>query len=138
MRWANVDLDEGILRIEESAVVVSGRTIIGPPKSAAGRRIVTIDQGTVELLRAHRAAQAETRGRIGSQITTSADQDWVFASPDGSQLNGAYVSRDIDKLVADPRARAGGQLASQSWLFRIVRVRSERSSGGTSASSTRL
>lgn len=101
LRWANVDLDEGILRIEESAVVVSGRTILGPPKSAAGRRIVTIDTGTVELLRAHQAAQEQTRGLIGSPITPSADQDWVFANPDGSPLDSAYVSRRFDQLVVE-------------------------------------
>lgn len=73
LRWANVDLDERILRVEESATVVSGRTILGPPKSAAGRRVVSIDTGTAELLRAHRAAQQKARDLIGSPITSSSE-----------------------------------------------------------------
>jgi integrase len=63
---ADVDLDEGTVRVRRSASEVEGQVVIGPPKSAAGRRTVAIPASIVPAVEAHVAAYAEAgaRGRV--------------------------------------------------------------------------
>jgi hypothetical protein len=63
---ADVDLDEGTVRVRRSASEVDGQVVIGPPKSAAGRRTVAIPASIVPAVQAHLAAYAEAgaRGRV--------------------------------------------------------------------------
>ncbi|MCW2784995.1 MAG: Integrase [Marmoricola sp.] len=97
LRWSDVDLDHGYLRIEQSAVRVGNRSVIGPPKSASGARVVAIDAATVDRLGRHRDQQDCERGdRIGNPVTS----DLVFTAQDGDPLDPTYVSRHFDKLVA--------------------------------------
>lgn len=96
LRWANVDLAGGFLRIEDSAVRVEGQTIIGPPKSASGSRIVAVDQGLVDRLQRHLEEQeTQNRHRIDSPVLS----DLVFTTVDGEMLDPTYVSRHFDRLV---------------------------------------
>ncbi|WP_157438197.1 reverse transcriptase domain-containing protein [Actinomadura latina] len=48
LRWADVDLDEGTIRVRWQITQNGGRTEQGRPKSEAGERQVTLDQHTVK------------------------------------------------------------------------------------------
>lgn len=97
LRWSDVDFDHGYLRIEQSAVRVGNRSIIGAPKSAAGTRVVAIDAGTVDRLRCHKKLQdSDGQHRIGSPVTS----DLVFTDTDGQPLDPTYVSRHFQRLIA--------------------------------------
>lgn len=50
---ADVDLDRGTVRVLRSVADVNGKLIVGPPKSAAGRRTVAIPASIVTVLRSH-------------------------------------------------------------------------------------
>lgn len=64
LRWKDVDLDAGTIRVERN-VTGSGKNLtVTTPKSKAGRRAVRLSTDTVALLRAHRAA-APVRGGEG-------------------------------------------------------------------------
>lgn len=54
LEWKNVDLDRGVIHVVRSAKEVNAQVTFGPPKSESSRRSVTIDPGTVAILRAHR------------------------------------------------------------------------------------
>ena len=57
-RWANIDLDRSMASITETAQRHKGMGIVvQAPKSAAGRRGIALDAGTVDMLRAHRGRQ---------------------------------------------------------------------------------
>lgn len=56
LRWEDVQLDTGYLRIVQQVVEVAGKVYVGPPKTKAGERAVALDPDTVSVLRAHRAA----------------------------------------------------------------------------------
>jgi integrase len=97
LRWSDVDLDQGCLRIEQSAVRVGSRSVIGPPKSASGLRVVAIDPATVDRLRHHRDQQVRHgQHRIGSPVASGL----VFMTEDGGPLDPTFVSRHFDRLVA--------------------------------------
>jgi hypothetical protein len=52
---ARVDLDVGTVTVAEQLVEVNGAFFVGPPKSAAGRRTVTLPAVVVEALSEHLA-----------------------------------------------------------------------------------
>ena len=50
LRWTDIDLDDATLTVREQIVVVDGRDIVGPPKSASSCRTIALDATTVELM----------------------------------------------------------------------------------------
>ena len=58
--------------------------IVSEPKTAKGRRSVTLDATTVDVLRVHRKRQLEERLAAGSGWTDSA---LVFTREDGTPLH---------------------------------------------------
>ena len=82
LKWANVDLDAGSLRIVESATFANGQRYEGLTKNKE-QRLVYLDQQTVAVLRKHHAVQASQRLRAGEKWH---DAGLVFCSGDGSPL----------------------------------------------------
>jgi hypothetical protein len=61
-RWADVDLAAGTAMIEQQRIANGRAVTVGPPKTAASRRLVALDRHTIRLLREHRRRQrAEQR-----------------------------------------------------------------------------
>lgn len=99
LRWADLDLEEGTLRVHRQLTAVGPDLVEGPPKSDAGRRTLILDERTVADLQLHAMAV--------SSRTPLAPQDPVF-SRDGKPLPPAFVSRHFDRLVTTcdlPRIR---------------------------------
>jgi integrase len=82
LRWKDVDLDGGKVRIEQSLEQTKFGLRFKSPKTKAGRRTVTIPLSIVSELRAHWRRQQEQRLVLG--IGKAADGDLVFARHDGS------------------------------------------------------
>jgi integrase len=82
--WADVHLDSGYLTVRRA-------------KTAAGRRRVELDPGTVAALRAHRRAQAAERLAFG---TGYRDHGLVFTRPGGDPLNPDAVSLQFKRRAA--------------------------------------
>lgn len=66
LRWRDIDLDLGEVRISGSTAVIAGQRIEGTTKSGRSRT-VSIDAETVQVLRDHRKRQAEGRLRVGPE-----------------------------------------------------------------------
>lgn len=81
LRWDDVDLDSPTptVHIRRNVVDVDGQRIEQTPKNGDGRA-VTIDAGTVTVLRAHKARQNEQRLRLGADWNTL---DYVTCLGDG-------------------------------------------------------
>jgi integrase len=80
LKWSDVDLEEGILRVRRT---LSGSRFT-TPKSAKSRRSVRLTSAAVESLKRHSARQADEMIRAG---TLYRDQRLVFASDVGTPLN---------------------------------------------------
>src|SRR5690606_12118926 len=82
LRWCDVDLDDGVIRVRKALGRVKGQGLqLGPVKSRAGRRSVVIPDELLADLKAHRKAQAAERLAAGSKWV---DGDFVFARVDGT------------------------------------------------------
>ncbi len=97
LRWADVDLDEGTVRVGRSLRIVGGRLDVKGPKTEAGYRTLALPGFAVAALRRHRAAQAELRLALGG---TYHDEDLVVCQPDGRPVRPDYASAAFRTLVA--------------------------------------
>lgn len=84
LRWQDVDLDAGTLAVRQQAMRVQGRWVFPEPKTAAGRRSVTLPALTVGALRQHRARQNEERLQIGPAWQD--ELDLVFTNAIGGPI----------------------------------------------------
>jgi len=82
VRWSDVDLDQGEVLIAGGIVRVPGESLLDKATKTHAKRRVAVGADTVELLRAHRLAQAKDALACG---TTLAADAYVFSHvPDGS------------------------------------------------------
>jgi integrase len=96
LRWADVDLDDGHLRVRQQIVQLGHRTLVGPPKSDRSVRTVTLDVATVAVLRLQRRRQAAQRLTAGPDWE---DTGLVFTRPDGRALDPGYVTKRFVALA---------------------------------------
>ena len=82
LRWRDLDLDKGIVRIERSLEQTKSGLRFKSPKTKTGRRNVSISPWLVAELRGHRTRQQERRLSLG--LGRAPDDSLVFARWDGS------------------------------------------------------
>jgi integrase len=97
LRWGDVDLDRGIVRIETSVEQTGAGLRIKAPKTKHGRRNVTIPPWLVTELRTHRARQQERRLSIG--IGRAPDDSFVFARWDGALRSPHWLSQKFAQAM---------------------------------------
>ncbi|CAA9365643.1 MAG: hypothetical protein AVDCRST_MAG93-7954 [uncultured Chloroflexia bacterium] len=77
MKWEDVDLNEGGVRVRRTLVRSGGRIAAGEPKTMGSRRTVYLTGAAVEALRSHLERQLEDMGRLGDLYN---DHGLVFTS----------------------------------------------------------
>jgi integrase len=108
LRWADVDLEAGIIDVRWAAQSVPFEGVkFKPPKTPRSRREVPIGAVLVAKLRAHRVAQSERRLAAGPKWQ---DHDLVLTSPlyPGLPWSTSGASASFAKVVRDhglPRVR---------------------------------
>jgi integrase len=97
LRWSDVDLESGELAVRRTlSRGATSRLEAGEPKTAAGRRRVSLSPSVVESLRRHRVRQLEQRLAAGPAYV---DQDLVFATESGSVIHPNSLSLRYRKLI---------------------------------------
>jgi len=95
-KWSDLDLESGRWRIGSTRIAIGYRQVAeSQPKTAAGRRIVSLDAGTVAALKEHRLAQNERRLLLGQWP----EHDLVFADEIGEPLHPGRVSDRFGRIV---------------------------------------
>lgn len=92
LRWVDVDLDAGVVRVEQSVTQISRDRILGTPKNHE-RRTVGIDPTTVATLRALRLEQ--TKARLAWGAGWEGVGGFVFGWENGAPVLPDYVSKDF-------------------------------------------
>jgi integrase len=97
LRWADVDLDCGSLRVVATLRHLSGEAAtFAPPKTARSRRRVELSASVVAALSAHKVATIEERWRSGQLWQ---DHDLVFPNLLGRPRGPSNVSRELHPLL---------------------------------------
>lgn len=80
LEWSDIDFTNGTVSVRRSMIMVGGQRRIETPKTAAGERVIGIDNVTMEALRAHEEETRELR-RIGGRTEHG---DLVFRQANGA------------------------------------------------------
>ncbi len=83
LRWADVDVATGTLKIRQSLQRAGGELVFKAPKSSK-ERVVKVPATLCEALRKHHAEQAAAKLERGPKYL---DEDLVFPATDGSRWN---------------------------------------------------
>lgn len=95
LRWADVDFAREQLTVSRGVVSLSGKPHVSEPKTAAGKRVVTLSPDVLDLLRQYR-------------VTQSGSGELVFGSRTGTFLQPATITRVLLRFTAKagvPRIR---------------------------------
>jgi integrase len=84
LKWGDVDLEHGALRVRRTLSRTDKAYVLGEPKSKKSRRTIRLTAGAVEALRGHLSRQIEEMERIGSLYETGG---LVFATTTGTVIN---------------------------------------------------
>ncbi len=88
------DFDNGYVWVTKQLHVNGSQRWLGPPKSAAGTRVVPLDEVTKDLCRRYwRAVAADPRRE------TSNPDEAMFLKPDGTPVTPDYLTRRLIHLV---------------------------------------
>jgi integrase len=85
LSWQDIDFDNTVIRVERSLEETKQGLLLKAPKTEHGKRLVTIDSGTLEVLREHRRQQNIVR--LSAGLGGAGPKDFVFAQADGSPLH---------------------------------------------------
>jgi integrase len=97
LRWSDVDLDSGLLRVRGTLARVDGDLVVTATKTAKSRRSIPMS-GTVEaLLKAVRKQQLADRLKAGSQWHQTGD---VFTTEDGQPCDPRNALRALKSAAA--------------------------------------
>jgi integrase len=102
LRWEDVDMVAGRLSVVQTVVVASNRAYLSEPKTAAGRRSVSLHPEIVLALGRHRLSQEEERQLVGSAWQGSG---LVFTTSIGTLIHPRNVARDFHAAVRRVGAR---------------------------------
>ncbi|TCJ31560.1 site-specific integrase [Parafrankia sp. BMG5.11] len=105
VHWADLDLDNAVLTVRWQITQYGSATLMHTPKSDAGDRHVTLDAGTVSVLRDRRRQQLSHRLTHGAAWT---DTGLVFTEPDGTALTPEDVTsrfRELHEAAGLPPVR---------------------------------
>jgi len=90
LRWIDVDLGGGAIRVAQQVVQLGAQLHVGRPKTRSGERLIAVDPATTALLAAHREQQHGERIAWGAGWHETGH---VFTYPDGRVLQPGYVTQ---------------------------------------------
>ncbi len=82
LRWEDVDLIAQTVKVRHALAMINGTPEITTPKSRRSRRVIDIDEGTVQILRRHREKQLEAAEFVGEGWT---ETGYVFTTVIGQR-----------------------------------------------------
>jgi integrase len=94
LRWTDVDLELGYIRVSKQLQRIDGQLQLVEPKTARSRRTIAMPATIVEALRAHRGRQDIDRRQAGSKWD---EHGLVFAGPNGKPLDGTAVTKQFHR-----------------------------------------
>jgi integrase len=104
LRWIDVDLEQGLVTVERSIEQTKAGLRVKSPKTAYGRRNITLSGSVVHALRTYRKKQLEQRLALGQG--RPGPEALVFSKVDGSPLSPVNITgawRDAVKARSLPK-----------------------------------
>jgi integrase len=84
LKWDDVDLEDGLIRVRRTLTRYRGRLLLGEPKTKRSRRTVRLTERAVDTVRDHLTRQVVQIESLGDHYR---DQGLVFATQKGTLVN---------------------------------------------------
>jgi integrase len=97
LHWSALDLDAGLLSVQETRVVVDGRAEASDGKSDSAGRLIALDPATVAALRAFQTLQESERAFFDRDYI---DLGLVFTWQDGRAVHPDTIRERFARLIA--------------------------------------
>jgi integrase len=94
LRWQDVDLDLGYMRISKQLQRIESRLQLVEPKTSRSRRSLAMPVAIVTSLRKHRSRQESERRLAAGKW---ADGGLVFSTPEGKPLDGTAITKQFHR-----------------------------------------
>lgn len=88
LRWEDIDLNAGVLRVERTLSRINGELVFADPKTDKSQRTVALPEASVSVLKSHRARQAKERLAAGDAWV---ETGLVFTRPNGTAVDPSNV-----------------------------------------------
>jgi integrase len=99
LKWSDIDPGKKTLHVRRTVSRVGKLgLVISEPKTAKGKRQITLPDFLLDLLKQHRTHQRETRLKAG---TTWHEQDIVFSTSLGTFMDPDYLRKRFQRLLRD-------------------------------------
>jgi integrase len=98
LRWQDVDLDVGVLKVRHTVVLLNGRIDFSEPKTERGRRLLPLDAVSAAALLAYRRQQEAEHEEWGGLWN---DTGLVFTRENGNPIDPNWLSKRFNRLVRD-------------------------------------
>ena len=99
LRWSDIDLDRGTISVRRSMVRIGGQGFVETePKTAKGRRLISITDAAILMLKKLRANEAERRLTAGPAWQ---ENDLVFTSALGAPVDPDTLSHAFSDAIKD-------------------------------------
>lgn len=103
LKWDDVDLERGMLRVRRTLTRTGGSYTLGEPKTKKSRRTIRLTTAAVEALRTHLSRQLEEMEGLGSLYQPGG---LVFATETGTIINPSNLrNRSFKPLLQRARLR---------------------------------
>jgi len=96
LRWEDIDLDGGTLRVSQSLQRIDKAFQFVEPKTSRSRRTLALPSIASAALRAHRTKQLQERLAAGPMWE---EHGLVFARANGKPLHGSNVTREFQRML---------------------------------------
>jgi integrase len=102
LRWSEIDLDAGEVRITAALVTTSDNVTIfrEATKTSSSRRTIPIDSDTVDALRRHRVRELEKRMALG-EAWSGSDIDFAFTDEAGRHIKTDRATRMVERTASE-------------------------------------
>lgn len=99
LRWSTIDFERGTLLVLHTVDYIPHYGYVETqPKTAAGKRLVSLPSFMVEMLKQHRIVQNELRTKVGSAWE---NLDLVFPDLHGGYFNSNYLLKIFKKVLRE-------------------------------------
>ena len=99
LRWTDVHLDDGYIKVARSRTTVNGRAVEDTPKTEQSGRDISLAEGTVTYLREHQQQQKKVVfPNLGKKWSP---EEYIFVTEEGGPIHPELLSRNFKAIVAE-------------------------------------
>lgn len=117
LRWQDVDMAKGLIRVHQTLVDVNGAVSIGEPKTKSGRRTIELDSSCIAALQEHHERQGFLRRAWTDERR---GLDLVFTTVNGNWIHPRNVDREYFGILTRIEKQRQAERPDDAALPRIT------------------